>query len=1203
MQFRILGSLEVLHDGRIVRVGGTREHLLLARLLLSPNRTVSQDQLLEDVWDGNPPPGALQSLWVQVSRLRKGLRQYGGADELVTCSPGYVLRVEADDIDAQRFETAVASARQLVAGGDTEGSRRALREALALWRGPVLADLADAASFVRAEATRLEETRLAALEDRIELDLASGGHADLVGELETLTIAHPLRERFWSHRMLALYRSSRQAEALHAYQELRRLLAEDLGIHPTDAIRRLEAAILRQDPALDWPPPDREMTPRPSKEPIEPRTPAPKRPANVPLPLPLQRASSSPFVGRAPEMSRLRAAWQTACSGDRQLELMAGDPGIGKTRLAAEIARQVHAQGATVLFGRCDQGMAVSYQPFVEALGTYVRETRVAVLGHLAGELVRLVPEITERLGSLPPPLRSDPETEQYRVFEAVAGWLAAVSVDSPVLLVLDDLHWATRPTLLLLRHLVSSAQSSRLLIVATYRDLEPDMSEDLADTVAGLFRHPGVDLLPLKGLQREGVGEFLEVYARDQLDDAGRALAETLHAETGGNPFFVGQVVRHLVETGAIVREQGRWVAERVAAGSGLPDMVRDVINRRLAHLPAETRETLAIGAVLGNHFERDVLVRAVGEAEISTLRALDAAIAGRLVVETSSGRLSFVHALVRAALYEGLPTASRVELHQRAGHAIESVHHAHLHDHLPALASHFTQAGLSENARALDYSARAGSRALDQLAHNEAVTWFRQALDLLDASEDANETRRSELLILLGEAQRRIGDPAHRQTLLDAARLARRLGLPERLADAALATSRGFFSCSDRVDTERIGVLEAALDALSSEPSPRRARLLVNLAAELTFSEEHERRYGLARQALDMARQQGDPATLGHVLAMGYPPALLSGSPTELERGTAELVSVADRLGDPALQYWAALWAAHTALFVGDRQPLESFLDRAEQLAQESGQAMLPYVAALVRSNWNRVAGRLEGAEEWAEKARRIGEAIGYADAGSNFHTQLLCIRYDQGRLVELDELLSHAAGRPGAPRLTRAAFCLALCETDRADEARPVFDALAAEGFADPPVRFGWLYGTAMLAEVCSRLDDRKRAPMLFERLAAHHAVVVTIVQASAGPIAYYLGLLAATLGRHDEAEAFFHEAMTIAQRLGSPGWLARSEVQLAELLLRRGAPEDADQVHRLAAQACTAAEDLGMAGVAEQAKAATLKATEAGIKSSR
>ena len=270
MEFRILGPIEAEDNGLKLDLGGLRERALLARLLLSANRVVSADRLADDLWSGSPPPHSMATLRVYISRLRRALGARAGV--LVTQAPGYRLNVTGDELDAVRFESLVRSAEADLAAGQAQAAAGMLRAALGLWRGPALSDVADLA-FAQADAGRLEEARLAALESRVDADLACGWHASLVAELDGLASAHPLRERLTGQRILALYRCGRQAEALTAYATLRDRLAEELGIDPTPDLQRLHERILRQDPRLDWRPAGRACAARRGMRPaaVEPR--------------------------------------------------------------------------------------------------------------------------------------------------------------------------------------------------------------------------------------------------------------------------------------------------------------------------------------------------------------------------------------------------------------------------------------------------------------------------------------------------------------------------------------------------------------------------------------------------------------------------------------------------------------------------------------------------------------------------------------------------------------------------------------------------------------------------------------------------------------------------------------------------------------------------------------------------------------------
>ena len=758
LEFRILGPLEVVREGQSLEFRGGRERALLALLVLNANRTISSERLAEDLWGDALPGGAAGSLRAYLSRVRRGLGDAGGL--LVNRGSGYLLQVEPGAIDAVRFAALVAEGGWLAAEGEHQKAAATLRQALALWRGPALADVAEIPS-ARAEAARLEESRLAALEARLEADLACGRHAEMAGELEAVTQTHPLREPFWRMRMLVLYRAGRQAESLRTYQQLRRILGEELGIDPSPELQRLETAVLRQDPELEWRP-----------------RPAAVGAAAVSADLP---RGYEGFVGREAELGRLDAAWAAARAGRRQLVLLAGEPGIGKSRLAAEFTRR--CEGATVIFGRCDEEMGVPYQPFVEALGRYLREFPAPVLGRFGGELVRLVPEVAE-LG-LPPPVRSDPATERYRLFEAVVGWLSAASQRAAVVLVLDDLQWATKNTLLLLRHIVRSDDALALLLVSAYRDSPLDVSSDFAGTLAELVRLPAVERVKLSGLDEVEVAALMKARARHELDDQGRGLAGLVHAQTAGNPFFVREVLHHLVEKGAIVQRDGRWVTAQPVGEVDVPDSVREVVGRRLGRLGDETGNMLALAAVVGEYFELDLLGAASGQPEEAVVSALGPAVAARLVKETGVGAYHFAHALVRATLEDTLGPTRRAQLHRRVAVAVEEISTDRRAEHYETLAHHYVEG--EEWHKALDYLIKAGDKAAATYANQEALEYYARGLEVAERLDDVAVVaalcrRRADVLI----STSRFGDAVEDlQRVVDAAR---RLG-DLRLEGTALA------------------------------------------------------------------------------------------------------------------------------------------------------------------------------------------------------------------------------------------------------------------------------------------------------------------------------------------------------------------------------------------------------------------------------
>jgi class 3 adenylate cyclase/tetratricopeptide (TPR) repeat protein len=899
----------------------------------------------------------------------------------------------------------------------------------------------------------------------------------------------------------------------------------------------------------------------------------------APLPLPsLLTAMGRIFVGREEQTGGLLRLWKEAAAGERRVALLAGEPGIGKTRLAAELAALVHDEGAVVLAGRCDEDMGVPYQPFVEALRHFVDHSPLSSqrLGRYGGELVRLLPELTERVVDLAPPLHSDAETERYRLFDAVAAWLAAVSAETPLLLVLDDLQWAAKPTLLLLRHVARSSELSRILVACTYRDSE--IGHDLGELLADLRREVGIERISLVGLDVTGVVAFVQQASGHALeDDEGFLLARAIHDETEGNPLFVREVLRHLAETGGL--EGGTSLA-----GVAIPESIRDVVGRRLARLSKATNELLRVAAVAGAEFELPLVQTAGSFDEAVLVSSVEEAAKAHLVTEAAL-RYRFAHALVRDTLYDGLSAARLGMLHRRLAEAIETLHEHRLEDYLPALAHHWGRAPDAE--RVIDYARRAGDRALAQLAHDEAASYYGQALDLLDVAVPAGDDRlRIRLLIALGEAQRRAGDPAHRQTLLEAASRALARGDADALAHAALANNRGIYSVSGFVDDERVMMLEAALQAIGPGDTPLRARLLAVLAAELGFARDHAHRQRLSTEALAMARRLGDLPTLGDVLARRWA-VMAPTAPHERRAELDELAEVAQRLDDPTLALWAAMWGSANAGVLGDGEAYRMLLHEGAELARHLSQPFYSWLIAFFQTTAACIAGRLAEAEEKAVEALEIARVGGIPDGFQVYGAGLLWIRYEQGRLEEVVQLLQRAVARGRHNPLTPAALAVTLCALGRHDEARPVFEGVAADDFASLPGNFVWLYGLCLASEACARLGDSARAEVLHGRMSAYGHLIASAWGGAAGFVDFYLGLLATTLRRFDLAERHFDSAERLAAGFPAPAWLGRTRLEWAAMLHTRRQPGDAERARELLGQALATARELGLANVERRA----------------
>ena len=534
---------------------------------------------------------------------------------------------------------------------------------------------------------------------------------------------------------------------------------------------------------------------------------------------------------------------------------------------------------------------------------------------------------------------------------------------------------------------------------------------------------------------------------------------------------------------------------------------------------------------------------------------------------MEVPGTRYRFGHALVRATLYEELTGARRATLHRRVAEAIESLHGGALgDDHLPALAHHFAGAGtLGDVDKAARYSRQAGDRAQAQFANAEAATYYSQALRLLPEGPDGAE--RMELMISLGEAQRRAGDPAHRETLLGAARLARRQGNADGLARAALANSRRHVaSVMGAVDAERVEVLEAALDAIGTQDSATRAQLLAILAIELLYSGDEHRCRRLS-DGIDRRRRVEDPETLAQVLVSRYMAIWVPESRDERLANTAELLAVSSRLADPAVASRAWALRYRSAMEVGDIDEADRCLEPAARLAAEAAQPAVRWFEAMNRAGRLHIAGRLAEAERTGLEVRELGRAGAQPEVQAAMVALLIQVRRDQGRLGELEAQLKETSEQfPGIGFLD-SSLALLYCETGRPADAREVFARYLRRGFARRPRNHIWLMGACYGAMVCAHLDDPIHAAELHDVLASFPDQVVGAGGTTVGSLQFYVGLVARTMGNLDEAADCFEAAASVHERMCAPAMLARAELELAGVLTSRGRPGDRERADEL------------------------------------
>jgi class 3 adenylate cyclase len=911
--------------------------------------------------------------------------------------------------------------------------------------------------------------------------------------------------------------------------------------------------------------------------------------AEIPLPVSVDVDPTFPFAGRVDHLERLTAAWKETIEGTRRAVLVSGEPGIGKTRLVTEVIRIAHDRGAIALWGRCDEEVGAPYAPFADALHHYVAVSppdRVrAELGPLGGELVRILPELTSRVPGLAEPMRADADTERFRLFDSVADLLAEMSAAQPVVLVLDDVHWADKPSLLLLRHLLRSSTPMRLFVLATYRDTDLDRSHPLADVLADLRRQPGVERLDLQGLDEGEITTLMTKTAGHELDERALDLARVLHDETEGNPFFVGEVLRHLAESGAIVQREGRWTAG--LEGIGIPEGIREVIGRRMSRLSDDVNRALAVAAVIGPTFDLATIEAAGGPGGDALFDALDEATNHNLIREVPGavGRYVFAHALLRSTLYEELTTNRRVRMHWKIGEVLESRFASNVDAHLDELAYHFGQGALAgDPAKAVEYSRRAGQRAMNDVAFESAAEHFERALGSVELVDNAPAATRCDLLLDLAEARQIGGDERRRATVFEAAQVARASADPDRLTRAALVLV-GTTSAATRisVDDELVALLDEALAALPSTPSPARARLLASLAVELQWGPERERRLALAREALEVARATADQAALNYVFTRSW--AMLDGARPwvdEFAALLAEAEEVAIEIGDTVALRDVHHFSVWLAAQRGDRAEIDRRFDAYIRLVD---QVRVPAISAY--RMWSEAAlaeygGRLVDAErlvvEGVELAQRadLSDEIIRAFMGGIFYY----IRLDQGRSDELVETIEGLVeSQPGAP-VWRIALSGALIECGRVEDARVHYMWLAADDCANAPRDVEYpviLDGLARMAYDVRPSDAVTQS--VYELLLPFSGIMNWSGAGISGPNDLGLALTSATLGRYRDADAFFASTLALCEGAQARCWIARTHFDWGRVLADRGDTEGAREHTEIAV---AMGEELGMNG---------------------
>jgi class 3 adenylate cyclase len=895
------------------------------------------------------------------------------------------------------------------------------------------------------------------------------------------------------------------------------------------------------------------------------------------------------FVGRDAELATIRRAWDAAVAHDGGLVVVAGEPGVGKSRCCREFAHEVRAEGAVVLHGACPEQAGFAFQPIIQALRHCVAcvADPATVLGPGAAHLARLVPEITSRQPGIAAPPPTDAETARHLLFEAVLGWLIELSRHAPLLFVVDDVSWADNATLSLLRHAMAEIAGERILIVATYRP-----ADATRDARRFVHEHSAVVTeVRLGGLGGEEPVDFAERLLAGRLDAAARDLVASVSDSVGGNPLYLGEMIPHLSARAELERRGADgWTARADHDPLAVATAVGDVISDRIDRLADTTRRVLSVASVIGPSFWPDLVIDLTDASPLSVVTALEEAEEAALVRTADGndreGRYEFAHSIYRDLLYAGLSPLGRAVEHHRVGEAIERVYASQLEPWLELLAYQFEHGHDDEDRRkAIGYLRAAAAQAQQRLANDQAAALYRRALDLADHAEPPDPHLRCDLLIELGNAERRAGLARARRTLLEAVDSAITLSDGVSAARAAFGAGRGgIFSMAGSIDTERVGVLRRTLDLVGPEATPQRARLLAALSAELLFDDDPTAAERASDEALQTARELGDAPSLVTVMTLRMVALWRPDTVEKRLRLGAELDAIREAAGaERSGQFLSGMTHyCQAAMEGGECELADRLLTWIDETASRLRQPTTVGYAKLRLASRACIAGRFETAELLAREAYELTAQAGQTDAEAFYVGNVFNIRLHQGRVGEvIDDMERCAKTFPGV-RAFLGGAAAGAAEIGDLDRCRALFDELAADLDS---IRFdlNWLTTIAMAAQAAAELHDVARAAHIRGLLLPYRHQFVDNASTFFGSVEHYLGMVSAVLDDWAGVDHAFTAAARAHEVLGSPPLLARTQLEYARALSHRDLVPVA-QVVALGRAAHRSAERHGLAGIA-------------------
>ena len=909
-----------------------------------------------------------------------------------------------------------------------------------------------------------------------------------------------------------------------------------------------------------------------------------------------------PFVGRHDEYEAMLKRLADARNGRGSVILLAGEPGIGKTRLTEEFCDHA-SSSATVIRGNCYEGdVAAPFGPWTEALRSLLDQTSdtdlLDTLGPGAPDIAAMLPEVRRRLPDIEEAPRLEPDAERARLFDSIIAWLHNAAEKKPLVIFLDDLHWCDRPSLALLEQVARGCADKRIVIVGTYRDVEVDRVHPLAQTLAALRRMEHHERIAIRGFTQESVYELLHaIEPSEQAEAAKRGLAQVLFTESEGNPFFIREVLNNLIETGKLAQQDGVWTGTVASIEElGIPEGIKEVIGRRLSRLSETCNRMLGRASAMTSGFTWDELRAICDDSEDDLLDALDEALSSQLIAERSRGAYAFTHALIRATLYGELSTPRRVQLHRRTAEALEMLYADSIDDHLGELAAHYLASTGNAAEKAVEYSIRAGDRARQFFAWEEAAVHYERALEAMNLANGNDELQQCEVLLALADCHHHAGATrAADRALRSAAEIARRTGNAAQLALAAIGLEDAAYNTEGQDWTEVLAVIDQALELIGAQASTLRVQLLCRrvravaalggaAASGFTGSWAGDKDALLvaqAREALELAEQLEDDETLWVACAMlmyySHSPDNLQERQEVLDRGYA----AANRSGPLASPGEHLIIQASVLMELGD---IASFRELIPQLASvQARYRFVPneFMTLALAATLETAEGNLDAAEQTLE---RLALVVRNPDGAATRVAQLLSLRRLQGRFIELESVaLAIIEQLPGVHSY-RATLALMYSHAGRSDDAVAVIDEVLAHGASAIPRDFLWMGTVNLLADACVDVEHRLAAKALYDALGSTARSNAGFLQIIAlGSMARVAGRLASLLERYGEAEQHFAHALRENDRMGFHAWTAWTRLDYGDMLLRRNAPGDRERAVVLLQHAYDFAKESGMGKV--------------------